>query len=506
MIVLLHNENKVIRVYNTEGLNAIEISTHLSIIRVLYDLAETFPNNVLVWSHISHEKAINFHKIENTIVLKNEMCSFSTVPYLPDAIGYVDQSPFISVNRKVKYPTWVMSSQIGAIHASQMIKFKTIVEDNDFGYALNSIAKLGMPRGLFCYSEPGLFINDTNIINQRASIGTLFKFVKQHYKIQWIFFLFLTYLWYEKRIKIIGLIMSLFYSHRYFQEVIEPVPNSNGSLQIEKPSMDVVIPTIGRKKFLYDVLQDLRHQTVLPNRVIIIEQNPLEDSNSELDYLTTETWPFIIDHTFTHQAGACNARNIAINKVTSDWLFFADDDIRIEKGFVESVFYNLKKYNANACVLSCLLEGQIQTYTEFHQTSIFGSGCSVVKTNFAKKVDFDEKLEFGFGEDYLYGLELRNNGANVVYFPSPAIIHLKASIGGFRTKYVQPWENEKIQPKPSPTIMYVNLKYKTVTQLLGSKALLFLKMFARTELSKKVTLYKQFNLRWKASKSWAKKL
>jgi GT2 family glycosyltransferase len=42
-------------------------------------------------------------------------------------------------------------------------------------------------------------------------------------------------------------------------------------------SIDVIIPTIGRKQYLYAVLQDCA-QTHLPVNVIIVEQNPQEDS------------------------------------------------------------------------------------------------------------------------------------------------------------------------------------------------------------------------------------
>jgi GT2 family glycosyltransferase len=37
-------------------------------------------------------------------------------------------------------------------------------------------------------------------------------------------------------------------------------------------SIDVIIPTIGRKQYLYAVLQDLAQQTHLPVNVIIVEQ------------------------------------------------------------------------------------------------------------------------------------------------------------------------------------------------------------------------------------------
>jgi hypothetical protein len=57
-------------------------------------------------------------------------------------------------------------------------------------------------------------------------------------------------------------------------------------------SIDVIIPTIGRK---HAVLQDLQ-QTHLPVNVIIVEQNPQEDSVSDLDFFNNQTWPLIIRH------------------------------------------------------------------------------------------------------------------------------------------------------------------------------------------------------------------
>jgi hypothetical protein len=52
------------------------------------------------------------------------------------------------------------------------------------------------------------------------------------------------------------------------------------------------------------MLKDLAKQT--HTKVIIVEQNPVENSASNLDYLMTESWPFNI----LLIAGACNARNL----------------------------------------------------------------------------------------------------------------------------------------------------------------------------------------------------
>jgi hypothetical protein len=52
-----------------------------------------------------------------------------------------------------------------------------------------------------------------------------------------------------------------------------------------------------------------------------------------------------------------------------------------------------------------------------------------------------------------FGMQLRNQGVDVLYLPEPKILHLKAPVGGFRTKPKLAWENDEIQPKPSPTVM-----------------------------------------------------
>jgi len=65
----------------------------------------------------------------------------------------------------------------------------------------------------------------------------------------------------------------------------------------------------------------------------------------------------------------------------------------------------------------------------------------------------------------------------MLYLPKPEIRHLKAPIGGFRTKPVLLWSHEVIQPKPSPTVMLYIIKHNTKEQLLGYKTTLFIKYY-----------------------------
>jgi hypothetical protein len=114
-----------------------------------------------------------------------------TSNYIGDAIGYVDESLFVNVNKKVSYPTWQMSGVVGMVHSSVMVKIKDNIPFNsNLDYYLSSVAKVCMPLGLLCYSEPRLLKQNPNNLSGKSSIYKLFRFVKQHYKTQWVFLLF----------------------------------------------------------------------------------------------------------------------------------------------------------------------------------------------------------------------------------------------------------------------------------------------------------------------------
>ena len=272
---------------------------------------------------------------------------------------------------------------------------------------------------------------------------------------------------------------------------------------VETTAIDVVIPTLGRKNPLYDVLCDLRNQTIIPKKVIIVEQNALPNSSTELDYLENETWPFIIKHIFTHQLGVCNARNVALNEVESEWVFLCDDDGRFESDLIEGTFNAIKKYGVKVVVNAYVTQNQIIYNHNVHQTSMFGSGCSFVKTDSLKNVKFSNLFEFGYGEDRDFGEQLRNKGLDVVFLSKPLMTHLKAPIGGFRTKIEHAWSHEKIQPKPSPTVALCILRHYSKEQILGYKLFLLIKSFQFSKNYNFIKYYSNFKKQWRASMQWS---
>lgn len=509
MIILYHQNNKVTQVWNDSLGEDVPVRL-ASIADTLFEAALAFPESLLFWCHESQRNYFNKESISDIFHHKKIMAFYNPGEgnYFPDSIGYVEESLFANPNKNIKYATWFASAAIGGISCEVLLRLeKEIVRDTDFDYFLHSLAKLWMPHGLLCYSEPRLLHSNTGYTTLKASTKTVFRFVRQHYKFRWLFLLRLNYVLHQKSGHTKAFFQSLFYRKRKTDgKALDTLVVQSSRQIINETTIDVIIPTIGREQYLFTFLSDLATQKQLPRKVIIVEQNPVEGSQSNLDYLQNNSWPFAISHTFTHQAGACNARNIALSQIESEWVFFADDDIRIGEDFLETAFSQIAKYGNEANTLSCLQINEKTVFDTVFQWKTFGSGCSIVKADALKGLQFDLRFEFGFGEDADFGMQLRNKGYDVLFLPFPQILHLKAPIGGFRTKPELAWKDEKLQPKPSPTVMLYRLLHQSKTQLEGYKTVSFFKFYKHQSIRNPFRYYKNFKAKWAVSLFWANKI
>lgn len=508
MVVIYHYNSKVRQV--TVDNQSIPFDSQRTIADSLHALAQQFPDKNMVWCNILAQEELNLEIIPFLFHHNKMMLSYSsaTCNFFDSKIGYVEESLFININKKVTFPTWQMSSLVGVISASFLnIVHEEVSKEANFDYYLNAIAKLAMPKGLLCYSEPKLLKSEISVTSKKSSIFSLFRFVKQHYKTRWIFLLFFNLMIYERKFPIFPMLFSLFYKNKKGLNInLEPIKIQSSVQVINQMTIDVIIPTIGRAHYLYDILCDLSKQTVLPHQIIIVEQNPEIGSESELNYIYDKKWPFKIQHLFIHQAGACHARNLALKGVESEWVFLADDDIRISDDFIEKVFNGIRKLGANAVSVSCLQKIEKPTYNVYFQWGSFGSGCSIVKAEVLKNIRFNMAFEFGYGEDSDFGMQLRNQGHDVLYFPYPEIIHVKAPIGGFRTKPKLLWQEEAIQPKPSPTVMLYQIIHNSKEQILGYKTVLFFKYYKHQNIKNPYRYFICFQKQWQRSVYWAHQL
>ena len=505
IITFIHNFKKVQKIY-IDSVEAYSYDASKDIQKLLFEFANNCPEAQLLWVHESLKESINYNSIEN-IIKSNVMCFYnpSKAEFLSDKVGYVEPSPFININKEVVFPTWQASGFVGTISAQDFISFGTrfLKENFSFGYFLTIMAKIGHRNGLLTYSNPNLLKEKKNVESCLGTTKELFYWTAQYYGFSKCLQLFLLFFLYEKKFPALALLNVFFVKRIAFEVNSKVVGNDFSNVDLQKVTLDVLIPTIGRKKYLYDVLCDLKSQTKIPNRIIIVEQNPLENTQTELDYLTNETWPFGIVHHFIHQAGACNARNIALNEVQSDWIFFADDDIKLPSDFIEKSLKAILETNEKAFTLACFRENETPVFQHLMHWDTFGSGCSIVKNEALNGLKFDMRFENGFGEDADFGMQLRNKGVDVLYLPQPQILHLKAPVGGFRVKPTFPWQNEDVQPKPSPTVMLFKMLYHTKEQILGYKLNLFLKFYKNQSVKNPFQYFKAMQKQWEMSEKWA---
>jgi GT2 family glycosyltransferase len=510
MILLIHNKGKVISVRDTET-NVMEEVLNAKIARTLFGLANKFPNHLLFWCHQDLEKHINYKNIAAIFHHKLIFSSFNTSEnyVLNKDIGYTGTTSFCLRNTEVTFPSWRMSSDVGGLHAEVFLAIKNNkISDFNLDYLLTSIAKQGVLTGLFCYSEPKLLVKNTPIINKKnGNNRDLYRFVGQHYKKRWVFNLLFCQAVFDKRFSFFALFFGLFANKRNFDmnifSKIQVVSSKEVSSNFD---LDVIIPTIGRKKYLLDVLNDFSKQTILPKRIIIIEQNADASASSDLDFLYNQTWPFQIIHKFIHQTGACNARNLALSLINSEWIFLADDDNRFEPTLLEEIFFKINKFGLECVTTSYLQSFETKRYFVTHQFDTFGSGNSFVKKAALKNIIFDTSFEFGYGEDADFGMQLRKKGIDIIYIPEAEILHRKAPIGGFRTKFVFNYDNDLVQPKPSPTVMLLKLKHSSKEQILAYKLRLFFKFYKEQNIKNPFCYFKLVTLQWQKSTFLAQEL
>lgn len=510
MIVLIHNGQKAISVTDRNTWKAIAVNARI-LSEILIELAQKFSGRKLIWVHQEISELVDFNFIRSQ---KNAhtLLSFAVAhPYiLNEELGFVDQSVFLTVNQAVCYPTYLMSADVGCITSNTLLHFAShIPAYSDFNLFLAVLAKLGMPKGLLCYSEPRLIQSKGNNVELRFSKNQKFtySFIAATKSKAWLLLYEFQRLIYTKSISPFYLLNALG-QKQIDTSSIQYLPKTEvkESFNFTIQSIDVVIPTIGRKAVLYQTLRDLAAQSVTPKTVLLVEQNPDLGTFSELDYLQTENWPFEIKHTFTHKTGVCNARNLALGQITSEWVFLADDDLRISSDFLETALQFIEQTKPEAFTVSCLQKDEQEHVKSVIQWEAFGSGCSFVKASVIKDIRFDTAFEYGFGEDADFGMQLRNSGADVLYNPFLKLIHLKAPSGGFRTQLKKPWEYEEIQPKPVPTVLAFFLKHKRESQILGYKTLLFFKFYKNQSVRNPFSYLRQMQKRWSLSKYWAQKL
>ena len=103
-------------------------------------------------------------------------------------------------------------------------------------------------------------------------------------------------------------------------------------------------------------------------------------------------------------------------------------------------------------------------------------------------------------------MQLREKGCDIIYHPELKFTHLKAERGGFRATGINDWSNHEIEPKPSPTMMFLARKYYTSQMIKGYKVSLFLKFYRKQSIKNPFRYFGMMRKRWNRSEELCNEL
>lgn len=445
---------------------------------------------------------------------------FQRCDLMVESLGLVDfDSPFLLPGpTDRRYPTWLISPIGGVGLASALWAVGLDARFKDFAAALFDLGYRGMQQGLCPYSEPGLLRREVPAdilsgLREPLSDTGLALLIRRCFGRKWVLFwtvgrgLF-RQSWPWKEALRASLMGDAHYGvSRLFETLRPPLPRDT----TPGNSVDVVVPTLGRPEHVKNLLEDLSKQTVLPDKVILIEQAPGPPATSSIAESFKKTLPFEVDHQVVGWMGACRARNLGFERSGSDWVLLLDDDVRLTPGLLAYLLNVAAAYQVDAVNAATYCPGQepdeVMAHGPARPWPMCGTAAILLHRSLVSAaVFFDERLEGGYGEDYEFGVRLRLNGGNILYAPGEPILHLKAPSGGFRQPFRHPWANESPQPRPSPILLYSRAKHSPEMMQKGYRLYYWLKRLGSAPVYRWAWELPAIARQWRSAVRWAGRL
>ena len=212
----------------------------------------------------------------------------------------------------------------------------------------------------------------------------------------------------------------------------------------------IVIPTCGRAAILHETVVALQAQTALPREILLCSG----DENSILPETRSVPHVRVI---LAAKKGSAPQRNACLDKVTTPYILFLDDDVVLAANYIASMEAQFEQRPDIALADGEMAadgahtdtgyshdEGRkiLAAYKPMGQVAPLSSatGCCFVRTAIARAVRFDERLSlYGYLEDLDFSTRAKKL-AGIVRNGGTALVHLGVPAGrtsGLRLGYSQ---------------------------------------------------------------------
>lgn len=114
--------------------------------------------------------------------------------------------------------------------------------------------------------------------------------------------------------------------------------------------VNIVIPVYNVEKYIKECLDSIVHQTYTNIEVILVDDESKDGSGTICDEYALKDSRIKVIH--KPNGGAASARNVALDKITGDYIAFIDSDDYVEHNYIELLVKYLEEYNTDISICS----------------------------------------------------------------------------------------------------------------------------------------------------------
>ncbi len=201
--------------------------------------------------------------------------------------------------------------------------------------------------------------------------------------------------------------------------------------------ISVIIPTVNRPRLLQELLDSLREQIFDGSfEIVIIDDRPLAGPK-HLAFRNGQCECRVVDG---EGKGPARARNLGVAKAKGDVLFFLDDDVKVDRGYLARVFQELQARPQHAVTgmqiamdrrncFSLTSEWLLHAFSEDENRAApmsrfaASNGLALRRADFQKCGGFDPSFPLAAGEDREFSTRWIAAGFHISELKEAALEH-----------------------------------------------------------------------------------